>query len=156
MPFCPCLFCSNTNCRLYSGEHWLPYPNPPKTKPDPIPWPTDIWRALILCPECKQAHIRTKADIRWRGRKDEDCERYLRYVAWFCVRFECAESGCETPVELHVSMDEGTTTQEVDDMLRSGNVEAALPCGHRFVPPKPGTCKILRESHVQPIKSYAQ
>src|ERR1035441_4210898 len=147
MRYCPSVFCSNTNCRLYSGGLWLPYPNLPKTKSDPMPWPTDVWRALILCPECKQVHIRTKADIRWYARTDEDCEGYRLYAGWFCARFQCAVSGCGTPVELHVAMGADTTTQEVDSLLRSGNVEGTLPCGHSFVPPRPGRCKVVRESY---------
>jgi hypothetical protein len=156
MPYCPLLFCSNTNCRLYSGGLLLPYPNPPKTKPDPMPWPTDAWQALILCPECKRVHIHTKADIRWRARTDEDYEGYRLYAAWFCARFECAVSGCGTPVELHVAMGVGTTTRAVDNTLRSGDVDGILPCGHLFVPPPLGKCKVVRESYEQPIRSYSQ
>lgn len=157
MSFRPDFGCNNMDCPLYGrSAHWLPYPNPPKTKPDPKPWPTDAWKALFLCPECKQVRIYTKAEIAWHESTDEDYEAYLAHAAWFCAKFECAVSGCETPVELHVLTDAGKSIQEVDSMLRSGDVEGELPCGHQFVPSLPGKFQIVRESYEKPIRSYAQ
>jgi hypothetical protein len=154
MPYCPCFFCNNMNCRLYSGVLWLPYPSPPKTKPDPKPWPMDTWQALLLCPDCKQFRIHTKADILWRARTDEDYAGYLQHTTWFCVKFECAASGCGTPAELHVEMDAGTPIRAVDNMLRSGGVDGTLPCGHWFLPPDRTKCRIEVESNQQQIPSY--
>src|ERR1700733_15756286 len=142
MPYCPCFFCNNTG-RSDCGRsaHWLPYPNPPRTKPDPKPWPTDAWRALLLCPVCKQFRIHTKADILWRERTDEDYEGYLAHAVWFCAKFECAGLGCGTPAELHVVVGTRIPIKEVDNMLHFGSVEGALPCGHPFLPPNRKKCQ---------------
>ena len=157
MPYCPCFFCNNTSCRLFGkDENALPYPSLPKTKPDPKPWPTDAWQALLVCPECKQFRTHTKADIVWRARTDEDCAAFLAHTAWFSVRFECVGIGCGTPIELHVVNGAGTPIQAIDSMLRSGGVEGLLPCGHPFVPPPAGKCRIAQEPLDQPIRSYSQ
>jgi hypothetical protein len=153
MPYCPCVFCNNMKARPCSCVLWLPYPNPPRTKPDPKPWPTDTWQALILCPECKQFRIHKKGDILWRARTDEDFAGYLEHTVWFCVKFECVGVGCGTPAELHVCMVEGITTQVVGNMLRSGDVDGTLPCGHPFAPP--AQYKIVQELIQQPIMSYS-
>lgn len=120
------------SCRTYGGRGvlWLPFPNPPKTKPDPMPWPKDAWKALLLCPECKRFRIHKKEDIRWRERTAADYAGYLEHTVWFCVKFECVGLGCGTPAELHVLAYAGKPIQEVDSMLRSEDVEGTLPCGH--------------------------
>ena len=155
MPFLPQFCCSNTDCRLYNGGILLPYSNPPKTKPDPKPWPTDSWRALFLCPECKQVRTCKKEDIVWRESTDEDYAAYLEHAAWFLAEFVCGESGCETPVELHVLDDGGRSIQAVESILRSGTVGGLLACGHSFLPPAKEKLRIRREPQDQPIRSYS-
>ena len=153
MPYCPCFYCNNMGCPLYGkSEHELPFPTLPQIKPHPKTWPTDAWKALLLCPVCKQFHIYTKADILWRARTEEETEVYLEDTVWFCAKFECAGLGCGTPAELHVVTCAGTQAEEVDNMLRSGAVDGTLPCDHPFLLPK--SIQISQEPNRQTIRSY--
>lgn len=156
MRYCPCISCNNLNCHPRTSILWLPYFNPPKTKSDPKPWPTDTWRALILCPRCWQFRIHRRADIFWREKTDEEFERYLELITCFRISFLCAVAGCESPAELHIIAEKGIPSSSLEQILRFEGTGGVLPCGHLYGAPDWKTLRIVEGSIMEPLLSYVQ
>jgi hypothetical protein len=124
----PCIYCETRNCLDKRKPIPLPFAMPGPSVQHPTAWPTDNTWLYVACPECK----RVSAYCAYRPIQ---LDRNLPHSdkLWIRISFECAQEGCESPVQFHVLVDPvltPTTLYELREKLNSGYWRGGFPCGH--------------------------
>jgi hypothetical protein len=129
MPILPYFVCDVQGCGFYRQRIALPFPNPPKTISNQMPWPPDGWFSYIACPGCGQVLRRTKDDIQWA----DDNWPGLDNQKWIGMSFECDGMGCEAPMQIYAQFPSDSNNIQIASYFDSERISGYLHCGHRYL-----------------------
>src|SRR5262245_42179435 len=143
--------CDTPGCAYHTQPILLPFPNPPEKIPNPCPWPDEYWRAYIVCPGCGRITRRTKQDIHWAEDDLKGATAPLSSRSWFCMAFDCAETGCGMQMQLHLQMPSRSSSLDILKQIQAGTIRGSMVCGHDLAIAAPwGIFRVLG-----PIPAYS-
>jgi hypothetical protein len=129
----PVVDCKTPNC-LHGKPTFLPYPNHIEITQDRPSWPTDDWKAFVVCRLCGQGYEYKKQDIQWGqspilGLWEENF--------FFYVELKCAQDNCESRIRVFRSTDQSEPKEYAEKRAIAGSGHARCLKGHsRLLPAK--------------------
>jgi hypothetical protein len=126
----PYVLCEVQGCGFLHMPILLPWSIPMGSDLGPGSWPSNDWRAYLMCPGCGQLLLCRAQDVRWKelSKLDESLHSGLQ---WMCLNTPCEIENCETWTRVYFLARRTASSAVIRDSLEHKAV-GKMSCGHEF------------------------